>query len=167
MSVSGTYGLEKFAHLEDKIYRTVEQFKRERQERQALEVEMRTLRGDLERATDENARLESHIERLLGERDAIRRRVESMLEAIALLDPALAETRAAVALTGPYLGRPRMTLTFPVLDRARAVLWVVTGPEKVAMLARLARGDRSIPAGRVNSARAVILADAAAAAGLR
>ena len=90
--MSGTYGLEKFAHLEDKIYRTVEQFKREREERQALEIEMRTLRGDLERATDENARLESHIERLLGERDAIRGRVESMLEAIALLDPALAET---------------------------------------------------------------------------
>ena len=90
--MSGTYGLEKFAHLEDKIYRTVEQFKREREERQALENEMRTLRGDLERATDENARLESQVERLLGERDAIRRKVESMLDAIALLDPALAET---------------------------------------------------------------------------
>ena len=90
--MSGTYGLEKFAHLEDKIYRTVEQFKREREERQALENEMRTLRGDLERVTDENARLESHVERLLGERDAIRRKVESMLDAIALLDPALAET---------------------------------------------------------------------------
>jgi 6-phosphogluconolactonase len=60
-----------------------------------------------------------------------------------------------------------MTLTFPVLDRARSVLWVVTGAEKVAMLARLARGDRSIPAGRVNGERAVILADAAAAASLR
>ena len=90
--MSGTYGLEKFAHLEDKIYRTVEQFKREREERQALENEMRTLRGDVERMTDENARLESQVERLLGERDAIRRKVESMLDAIALLDPALAET---------------------------------------------------------------------------
>jgi len=82
-------------------------------------------------------------------------------------DSVLAETRAAVALTGPYLGHRRMTLTFPVLDRARAVLWVVTGAEKVAMLARLARGDRSIPAGRVNSENALILADAAAAAALR
>ena len=60
-----------------------------------------------------------------------------------------------------------MTLTFPVLDRARRVLWVVTGPEKVAMLARLANGDRTIPAGRVNSSRAVVLADAAAAGGAR
>jgi 6-phosphogluconolactonase len=81
-------------------------------------------------------------------------------------DPVLEETSAAVALAGPYQGHRRMTLTFPVLDRARRVLWVVTGPEKVTMLARLARGDRSIPAGRVNSERAVILADVAAAPGL-
>ena len=80
-------------------------------------------------------------------------------------DPVLQET-GAVALTAPYQGHPRMTLTFPVLDRARCVMWVVTGPEKVAMLARLASGDRSIPAGRVNGERAVILADAAAAAKL-
>ena len=59
-----------------------------------------------------------------------------------------------------------MTLTFPVLDRARCVLWVVTGAEKVAMLARLLKGDRDIPAGHVNRDRAVIMADAAAAAGL-
>ena len=81
-------------------------------------------------------------------------------------DPVLRETAAAVALTAPYQGHPRMTLTYPVLDRARCVLWVVTGSEKVTMLARLVSGDRSIPAGRVNSERAVILADAAAAAGL-
>ncbi len=90
--MSGTYGLEKFARLEDKIYRTVEQFKREREERQALEQEMLTLRRELGRLTDDNARLESNVERLLVERDAIRRKVESMLDAIALLDPELAET---------------------------------------------------------------------------
>ena len=82
-------------------------------------------------------------------------------------DPVLRETAAAVALTAPYQGHPRMTLTYSVLDRARCVLWVVTGSEKVTMLARLVSGDLSIPAGRVNSERAVILADAAAAAGLR
>ena len=90
--MSGTYGLEKFAHLEDKIYRTVEQFKREREERQALEQEMLSLRRELGQLTDDNARLESQVERLLGERDAIRRKVESMLDAIAVLDPELAET---------------------------------------------------------------------------
>jgi 6-phosphogluconolactonase len=82
-------------------------------------------------------------------------------------DPVLQVTGAAVGLTAPYQGHPRMTLTYPVLDRARCVLWVVTGAEKAAMLARLAKGDRTIPAGRVNGARAVVLADAAAAAGLR
>ena len=81
-------------------------------------------------------------------------------------DPVLRVTNAAVAVTAPYQGHPRMTLTFPVLDRARCVLWVVTGAEKVAMLARLLNGDRDIPAGRVNRDRAVIMADAAAAAGL-
>lgn len=80
-------------------------------------------------------------------------------------DPVL-KAAAAVALTAPYQGHPRMTLTYPVLDRARCVMWVVTGAEKVEMLARLVRGDLTIPAGRVNSDRAVILADAAAAAGL-
>jgi len=78
-------------------------------------------------------------------------------------DPVLEVTGAAVALTAPYQGHPRMTLTFPVLDRARSVLWVVTGAEKGPMLSRLIKGDPRIPAGRVNGERAVIIADAAAA----
>ncbi|HQR10675.1 MAG TPA: 6-phosphogluconolactonase [Casimicrobiaceae bacterium] len=82
-------------------------------------------------------------------------------------DPVLQERSVTVALTEPYLGHRRMTLTFPVLDRAREVLWVVTGAEKAPMLARLASGDRRIPAGCVNGNNAVIIADVAAAAGLR
>src|SRR6185503_16133045 len=49
-----------------------------------------------------------------------------------------------VALTGGYQGRRRMTLTYPMLNRARRVLWVVTGGEKIEMLARLRDGDVSI-----------------------
>ncbi len=82
-------------------------------------------------------------------------------------DPVLSESATPVALTRPYQGHPRMTLTYPVLDRARCVLWVVTGQEKAAMLARLFDGDRTIPAGRVNGKNARILADAAAAGRLR
>jgi len=68
-----------------------------------------------------------------------------------------------VALTGgSYQGRRRMTLTYPVLDRSRRILWVVTGSEKVDMLARLRAGDRSIPAGRVRRDRALVIADRAA-----
>jgi 6-phosphogluconolactonase len=79
-------------------------------------------------------------------------------------DPVLDVTDVDVALTGTtYQGRRRMTLTYPMLNRARRVLWLVTGEEKVPMLARLMRGDRSIPAGRVSSDRAMVLADRAAA----
>ncbi len=78
-------------------------------------------------------------------------------------DPVLNVTDANVALTGLYQGRRRMTLTYPVLNRSRRVLWVVTGSEKAAMLGRLWAGDESIPAGRVSRGRAFLLADRAAA----
>jgi 6-phosphogluconolactonase/glucosamine-6-phosphate isomerase/deaminase len=81
-------------------------------------------------------------------------------------DPVLAVDRADVAVTAPYAGRVRMTLTYPALARARAVLWVVTGAEKAPVLPRLVAGDPAIPAGRVRSAHAVLLADRAAAAEL-
>ena len=69
-----------------------------------------------------------------------------------------------VAVTDIYQGRRRMTLTYPVLDRARQILWVVTGEDKREMLARLREGDAAIPAGRVASHAAVVIADRAAAA---
>ena len=78
-------------------------------------------------------------------------------------DPVLKVTDAEVALTGSYQGRRRMTLTYPILNRARRVLWVVTGSEKAGPLARLLKGDVSIPAGRVRQDQALILADRAAA----
>lgn len=77
-------------------------------------------------------------------------------------DPVLAVADRDVALTNVYMGRRRMTLTYPVLDRARRVLWLVTGSEKAAMLPRLLSGDSSIPAGRVASESALVLADRAA-----
>lgn len=80
-------------------------------------------------------------------------------------DRALEVSGADVTLAGPYQGRMRMTLTYPVLDRARKVLWLVTGAEKVPMFLKLEAGDRSIPAGRVRADRAVVLADLAAAGG--
>lgn len=79
-------------------------------------------------------------------------------------DPVLDIDETDVALTGPYQGRRRMTLTYPILNRARRVLWVVTGGEKAGMVNRLLNGDRGIPAGRVSSDRALLLADSAAAA---
>jgi 6-phosphogluconolactonase len=78
-------------------------------------------------------------------------------------DPVLAVADADVALTGVYQQRRRMTLTFPALNRARRILWLVTGSEKAPMLERLRAGDESIPAGRIRRDRAVVLADRAAA----
>jgi 6-phosphogluconolactonase len=70
---------------------------------------------------------------------------------------------ADVALTGIYQNRRRMTLTYPIINRSRRVLWLVTGSEKTGMLARLQARDVSLPAGRVSSDHAVVLADRAAA----
>ncbi|HEY1336366.1 MAG TPA: 6-phosphogluconolactonase [Bryobacteraceae bacterium] len=78
-------------------------------------------------------------------------------------DPVLDVNDADVALSGPYQGRRRMTLTYPMLNRARRILWVVTGAEKAGMAKRLLDGDRGIPAGRVSRDRALLLADSAAA----
>jgi 6-phosphogluconolactonase len=78
-------------------------------------------------------------------------------------DSVLDVTDADVALTGIYQNRRRMTLTYPLLNRSRCVLWVVTGIEKVEMLARLRDGDISIPAGRIRRENALVLADRAAA----
>jgi 6-phosphogluconolactonase len=70
---------------------------------------------------------------------------------------------ADVALTGPYQGRRRMTLTYPILNRSRRVLWLVTGGDKAEMLSRLRAGDAQIPAGRVRADYALVLADRTAA----
>jgi hypothetical protein len=90
--VSGIYGLEKFANLEDKIYRTIEQFKRERQLRESLEREVLGLRREVTQLNEEKERLEIQVERLLNERDTIRLKVEAMLDAIAMLDLETSET---------------------------------------------------------------------------
>jgi 6-phosphogluconolactonase len=78
-------------------------------------------------------------------------------------DPVLNVTDRDVALTGIYQERRRMTLTYPILNRSRSILWLVTGSEKVGMLSRLRDGDPSIPAGRVRQDHARVLADRAAA----
>jgi len=82
-------------------------------------------------------------------------------------DPVLNIEDADVALTGVYQGRRRMTLTYPMINRSRRVLWLVTGSEKAKALSSLLSGDVSIPAGRIRREEALILADRAAAGQLR
>ena len=83
----------------------------------------------------------------------------SLVPADAVLDV----TDKDVSPTGVYQKRRRMTLTYPMLNRSRRILWLITGPEKVPMLAKLQKKDFSIPAGRISQENALILADQAAA----
>lgn len=76
-------------------------------------------------------------------------------------DPALGVEDRDVALTEPYFGRQRMTLTFPMINRARKILWVVTGIDKGPMLRRLQKADPTLPAGRIDQSNALLLTDTA------
>src|SRR5258705_1605812 len=77
-------------------------------------------------------------------------------------DPVLAVTDRLVVLTQPYQGRVRITLTYPALARARQILWLVTGSDKKHPLAKLLAGDTTIPAGRIEAAASLVMADRAA-----
>ncbi len=89
--MAGLSGLEKFSHLEDKIYRTIELTKTLRQEKEGLEREIASIRREIGSLLTEKERLEAQVERLLSERDTVRMKVEAMLDAIAALDPEMAE----------------------------------------------------------------------------
>ena len=83
-------GLEKFSHLEDKIYRTIELTKTLRQEKEELERQLANLRG----LGGDKQNLATHVERLLAERELIRLKVEAMLDAVIALDPESAEAKS-------------------------------------------------------------------------
>jgi len=78
-------------------------------------------------------------------------------------DPVLNVTDADVAITGVYQGRRRMTLTYPVINRSRRILWLVSGKDKISAFLKLRAADPSIPAGRISRSQALLLADRDAA----
>ncbi len=81
-------------------------------------------------------------------------------------DPVLNVTDRRVAITEqPYQGYRRMTLTFPAIEQARSVLWLVTGDSKQEALGRMLAGDPDIPAGRVKNENSVVIADISAVDG--
>jgi 6-phosphogluconolactonase len=78
-------------------------------------------------------------------------------------DPVLEVRDRLVAVTAEYQGRRRMTLTYPALDAAQEIVWLVTGEEKRDAVAKLLARDPSIPAARVANPRQLLVCDQAAA----
>ena len=78
-------------------------------------------------------------------------------------DPILSVEDKDVALTAEYNGRRRMSLTWPVLDRAKELLWVVGGSSKQDAVRLFLDNDPSIPATLPTQARATVLLDLEAA----
>jgi len=83
-------GMEKFSHLEDKIYLTIEFAKKMRDEKEEFEREVETLRKDASIAIAEKNDLEEKVAALLSERDSIQSKVEAMLEAMSVIDTEVA-----------------------------------------------------------------------------
>ncbi|MGN6586583.1 MAG: 6-phosphogluconolactonase [Solirubrobacterales bacterium] len=79
-------------------------------------------------------------------------------------DPVLDVTDRRVAMTETsYQDHRRMTLTYPALNDARRIVWLITGADKAEPLQKLLAGDESIPAGRVRNHNVIVVADEAAA----
>jgi 6-phosphogluconolactonase len=74
-------------------------------------------------------------------------------------DPVLRVADRRVAVTQPYEGHRRMTLTFPALNAAGSIIWIVSAKGKASALRKLRNADPTIPAGRVAQVRAVLLTD--------
>jgi 6-phosphogluconolactonase len=78
-------------------------------------------------------------------------------------DPVLNVTDRDIAVTGVYQGRKRMTMTYPVINRAEKIMWLVSGKDKVDAFKKLRAADPSVPAGRIRQTQALLLADKDAA----
>lgn len=83
--------MERFSHLEDKIYLTIEFAKKVREEKERLDSEMNTLRMEVAQLAEEKNRLEEKVQDLMSERDAMQLKVEAMLDAITVVVPDVAE----------------------------------------------------------------------------
>jgi uncharacterized coiled-coil DUF342 family protein len=89
--MNGLTGMEKFSHLEDKIYLTIEFAKRMREEKEKIERDVAALKRDTSNLLAEKRRLEEKVESLMSERDAIQLKVEAMLDAMTMIDAEVAE----------------------------------------------------------------------------
>jgi chromosome segregation ATPase len=89
--MNGMTGMEKFSHLEDKIYLTIEFAKKMREEHDQMEKEVTALRRTVSELEQDKSHLAARLESLLSERDAIQLKVEAMLDAMTIIDSEVAE----------------------------------------------------------------------------
>ncbi len=79
-------GLERFSHLEDKIFRVVEAFKTIRKENETLRAENARLKGEVETLREGEAAFNENLSHLQKEREELRERVEKALNLLATLE---------------------------------------------------------------------------------
>ena len=84
-------GMEKFSHLEDKIYLTIQFAQKLREEKDEVTRELSVLRRENTSLSETNHELESKIGMLMNERDAIHLKVEAMLDAMTAIDSDVAD----------------------------------------------------------------------------
>ena len=89
--MNGLSGMEKFSHLEDKIYLTVEFVKKLREEKEVLAAQADSLKSELLAVREDHRSLEAKVAEMRSERDAIQLKVEAMLDAMTIIDPEVAE----------------------------------------------------------------------------
>jgi chromosome segregation ATPase len=90
-------GMEKFSHLEDKIYLTIEYAKKMRDEKERLERESDGLKRETAEAVADRRLMEERLAELTAERDQILQKVEAMLTALAQLDESEASAAAGIS----------------------------------------------------------------------
>ena len=88
--MNGLTGMEKFSHLEDKIYLTIDFVKKLREDKERIVGKFDDLRTELLQAQERIQQLETQLEVMHSERDAIQLKVEAMLEAMTVIDPEVA-----------------------------------------------------------------------------
>src|SRR5690606_36881097 len=89
--MNGLTGMEKFSHLEDKIYLTIEFAKKMREENEKMEKELSELKRRTISLESEKIHLEEKVENLMTERDAIQLKVVAILDAMTIIDSEVAE----------------------------------------------------------------------------
>jgi FtsZ-binding cell division protein ZapB len=79
-------GIERFSHLEDKIYRVVEAFKTIRKENETLRSENTRLKSEMEDLRAQENAFSENMAALQKEREELRERVEKALSLLATLE---------------------------------------------------------------------------------